>query len=86
MDTTSLQSSLADQAANISLWLSEGEHSESVVILKSYKNLGCIINAEKSCSSPRISTGELPGGGCEHVPTLPEGEEGEAGEGSQELR
>ena len=58
-DTQSLQSSLADQAANISLQLSEEEHSESVVILKSYKNLGCIINAQKSCSSPRISSKQV---------------------------
>ena len=58
-DTQSLQSSLADQAANISLQLSEEEHSESVVILKSYKNLGCIINAQRSCSSPRISSKQV---------------------------
>ena len=58
-DSQSLQSSLADQAANISLQLSEEENSGAVVVLKSYKTLGCIINAQQSCSSPRISSKQV---------------------------
>ena len=58
-NSPSLQSSLADRAANISLQLTgeqtAGPPGQSVVVLKSYKNLGCIINAQSSCSAPRIS-------------------------------
>ena len=56
-----LETSLADNAATISLQLSEEANTtdKSVVILKSYKNLGCIINAQKSCESPKISSKQV---------------------------
>ena len=56
-----LSSSLGDEAAVISLQLSEETNrtDKSLVVLKSYKNLGCIINAQKSCESPKISSKQV---------------------------
>ena len=59
--SSQLESSLADQAARISLQLTKEEErtDKSLVVLKSYKNLGCIINAQKSCQSPKISSKQV---------------------------
>ena len=44
-----------ENKSEITLSLSTSFVNDTVVVLKSYDNLGCIINGQQSCSKPNIS-------------------------------
>ena len=44
-----------ENKSEITLSLSNSFVNDTVVVLKSYDNLGCIINGQQSCTEPNIS-------------------------------